>query len=177
MSESIKSRIRTIPNHPKPGVMFRDITTLLLDPEALRAAVDGLLAAFSGTRIDKVAGVEARGFILGGAIAYQLQSGFVPVRKRGKLPWNTFGQDYALEYGTDRVEIHTDAIAPGEQILLVDDLIATGGTAIAALDLIEQTGGKVIGCGFIVDLPDLGGSRRLRERGARVHALCEFEGD
>ena len=132
MSESIKSRIRTIPNHPKPGVMFRDITTLLLDPEALRAAVDGLLAAFSGTRIDKVAGVEARGFILGGAIAYQLQSGFVPVRKRGKLPWNTFGQDYALEYGTDRVEIHTDAIAPGEQILLVDDLIATGYSVASA---------------------------------------------
>ena len=177
MSESIKSRIRTIPNHPKSGVMFRDITTLLLDPEGLRSAVDGLLAPFTSTRIDKVAGVEARGFILGGAVAYQLQAGFVPVRKRGKLPWNTFGQDYALEYGTDRVEIHTDAIAPGEQILLVDDLIATGGTAIAALDLIEQTGGKVIGCAFIVDLPDLGGSRRLRERGARVSTLCEFEGD
>lgn len=177
MSESFKSRIRTIPNHPKPGVMFRDITTLLLDPEGLRSAVDGLLAPFTGTRIDKVAGVEARGFILGGAVAYQLQAGFVPVRKRGKLPWNTFGQDYALEYGTDRVEIHTDAIAPGEQILLVDDLIATGGTAIAALDLIEQTGGKVVGCAFIVDLPDLGGSRRLRERGASVSTLCEFEGD
>jgi adenine phosphoribosyltransferase len=177
MSDSIKSRIRTIPNHPKPGVMFRDITTLLLDPEGLRDAVDGLLTSFTGTRIDKVAGVEARGFILGGAVAYQLQAGFVPVRKRGKLPWNTFGQDYALEYGTDRVEIHTDAIAPGEQILLVDDLIATGGTAIAALDLIEQTGGKVVGCAFIVDLPDLGGSRRLRERGAQVHTLCEFEGD
>ena len=177
MSESIKSRIRTIPNHPKPGVMFRDITTLLLDPDALRAAVDGLLAAFTGTRIDKVAGVEARGFILGGAVAYQLQAGFVPVRKRGKLPWNTFGQDYALEYGTDRVEIHTDAIAAGEQILLVDDLIATGGTALAALDLIEQSGGRVVGCAFVVDLPDLGGSRRLRERGVEVRALCEFEGE
>jgi adenine phosphoribosyltransferase len=177
MSESIKARIRTIPDHPKPGVMFRDITTLLLDPQGLRDAVDGLLAPFTGSRVDKVAGVEARGFILGGAVAHRLEAGFVPVRKRGKLPWNTVGLDYALEYGTDRVEIHTDAIAPGEQILLVDDLIATGGTALAALDLIEQTGGKVVGCAFIVDLPDLGGSRRLRERGALVHALCEFEGD
>ncbi|HXK26579.1 MAG TPA: adenine phosphoribosyltransferase [Myxococcota bacterium] len=174
---SIKSRIRTIPDHPKPGVMFRDITTLLLDPEGLRGAVDGMLAAFAGVHVDKVAGIEARGFILGGAVAYRLGAGFVPVRKKGKLPWNTVGQDYALEYGTDRVEIHTDAIAAGEQILLVDDLIATGGTANAALELIEQTGGKVVGCAFIVDLPDLGGSRRLRERGVPVRALCEFEGE
>ena len=174
---SIKSRIRTIPDHPKPGVMFRDITTLLLDPEGLRGAVDGMLAAFSGARVDKVAGIEARGFILGGAVAYRLGAGFVPVRKKGKLPWNTVGQDYTLEYGTDRVEIHTDAIATGEQILLVDDLIATGGTANAALELIQKAGGKVVGCAFIIDLPDLGGSRRLRERGVSVRALCEFEGE
>jgi adenine phosphoribosyltransferase len=173
----IKSRIRTIPDHPKPGVMFRDITTLLRDAEGMRSAIDGLLEAFAGVRVDKVAGIEARGFILGGAVAYRLGAGFVPVRKKGKLPGNTLGQDYALEYGTDRVEIHTDAIEAGEQILLVDDLIATGGTAIAALELIEQTGGKVVGCAFIVDLPDLGGSRRLRERGAVVRTLCEFEGD
>jgi adenine phosphoribosyltransferase len=173
----IKSRIRTIPDHPKPGVMFRDITTLLLDPAGLRGAVDGLLAAFAGVRVDKVAGIEARGFILGGAVAYRLDAGFVPVRKKGKLPWNTVGQDYALEYGTDRVEIHTDAIAAGDQVLLVDDLIATGGTANAALELIEHTGGKVVGCAFIVDLPELGGSRRLRERGVAVRALCEFEGE
>ena len=177
MPRSIKSRIRTIPDHPKPGVMFRDITTLLLDPEGLRGAVDGLLAAFSGVRVDKVAGIEARGFILGGAVAYRLGAGFVPVRKKGKLPWNTVGQDYALEYGTDRVEIHTDAIAAGDQILLVDDLIATGGTANAALELIQKAGGKVVGCAFIIDLPDLGGSRRLRERGVAVRALCEFEGE
>jgi adenine phosphoribosyltransferase len=174
---SIKSRIRTIPDHPKPGVMFRDITTLLQDPKGLREAVDGLCAAFAGRRIDKVAGIEARGFILGGAVAHQLGAGFVPVRKHGKLPWTTLGQDYALEYGTDRVEVHTDAIAAGESILVVDDLIATGGTAAATLDLIERTGGRVVGCAFVIDLPDLGGSKRLRDRGVLVHALCEFEGD
>ena len=174
---SIKSRIRTIPDHPKAGVMFRDITTLLQHPKGLREAIDGLCAAFAGMRVDKVAGIEARGFILGGAVAHQLGAGFVPVRKKGKLPWKTVGQDYALEYGTDRVEVHTDAIAPGEEILLVDDLIATGGTISAALDLIERIGGRVVGCAFVIDLPDLGGSKRLRERGVQVHALCEFEGD
>ena len=174
---SIKSLIRTIPDHPKPGVMFRDITTLLQDPKGLHDAVEGLAESFAGRHVDKVAGIEARGFILGGAVAQRLSAGFVPVRKRGKLPWNTLGQDYALEYGTDRVEIHTDAIARGEEILLVDDLIATGGTALAALDLIERTGGRVIGCAFVVDLPDLGGSRRVRARGIEVRALCEFEGE
>ena len=174
---SIKSRIRTIPDHPKAGVMFRDITTLLQHPKGLREAIDGLCAAFAGMRVDKVAGIEARGFILGGAVAHQLGAGFVPVRKKGKLPWKTVGQDYALEYGTDRVEMHTDAIAPGEEILLVDDLIATGGTISAALDLIERIGGRVVGCAFVIDLPDLGGSQRLRARGVHVHALCEFEGD
>jgi adenine phosphoribosyltransferase len=173
---SIKSLIRTIPDYPKAGILFRDITTLLLDPKGLHDAVDGMAAAFAGRGVVKVAGIEARGFILGGAVARQLGAGFVPVRKRGKLPWQTLGQDYALEYGTDRVEIHTDAIAIGEPILVVDDLIATGGTAAATLDLIERTGGRVVGCAFVVDLPELGGSRRLRARGVPVHTLCEFEG-
>jgi adenine phosphoribosyltransferase len=174
---SIKTLIRTIPDYPKAGVQFRDITTLLQDAKGLREAVDGLCAGFAGRRVDKVVGIEARGFILGGAVAHQLGAGFVAVRKKGKLPWNTVGRDYALEYGTDRVEVHTDAIAPGEQLLVVDDLIATGGTISAALDLIEHVGGHVVGCAFVIDLPDLGGSKRLRERGVRVHALCEFEGD
>ena len=173
----IRDLIRTIPDHPKPGILFRDITTLLQDPQGLRSAVDGLAGAFAPRRVDKVAGIEARGFILGGAVAHVLGAGFVPVRKHGKLPWNTLGQDYALEYGSDRVEIHTDAIRPGEHILVVDDLIATGGTAAATLELIERTGGRVVGCAFVIDLPDLGGSRRLRARGVQVHALCEFEGE
>lgn len=173
----IKSRIRTIPDYPKAGIQFRDITTLLQDPVGMRIAVEKLAAPYKGVRIDKVAGIEARGFIVGGAVAHQLEAGFIPVRKKGKLPWNTIGRDYELEYGTDRVEIHTDAILEGEQILLVDDLIATGGTAVAAIDLIRQAGGEIVGASFIVDLPDLGGSRLLRERGVTPHALCEFEGD
>jgi adenine phosphoribosyltransferase len=174
---SIKSRIRTIPDHPKPGVQFRDITTLLQDPAGMRETLERLGAPYRGVRVDKVAGIEARGFILGGALAHQLGAGFVPVRKRGKLPFNTVGQDYALEYGTDRVEIHTDAIVPGEAILLVDDLVATGGTALAAVELIRKIGGEVIGCACIVDLPELGGSRRLRDAGVALHVLCEFEGE
>jgi len=156
----IKSRIRTIPNYPKPGVMFRDVTTLLGDPLGFRKCVDELVQPFTGNSIDLVAGIEARGFILGGAVAHQLSVGFVPVRKKGKLPWETIGEDYELEYGTDRVEIHRDAIAPGSRVLLVDDLIATGGTAEASIRLIEQAGGAVIGCSFIVDLPELGGRKR-----------------
>jgi len=174
---SLKSLIRTIPDHPKPGILFRDITTLLKDAHGLHSAVEGLVAAVGGRRVDTVAGIEARGFILGGAVAHRLDAGFVPVRKRGKLPFATLAQDYELEYGTDRVEIHTDAVHAGQQILLVDDLIATGGTACAALDLIARAGGTVVGCAFVVDLPDLGGSRRLRERGVPVHTLCEFEGE
>ena len=173
----LKSRIRTIPDYPKPGIQFRDITTLLQDPVGLRIVVDRLCEPFKGVRVDKVAGIEARGFILGGAVAHQLESGFVPVRKKGRLPWTTIGQDYALEYGTDRVEIHTDAILEGEAILVVDDLVATGGTAAAAIDLISQVGGEIVGCSCIVDLPDLGGSRALRERGIEFRALCEFEGE
>ena len=176
-SEPIKSRIRTIPDHPKPGIQFRDITTLLQDPIGMHLAVQQIAGAFKGVGVDKVAGIEARGFILGGAVAVALEAGFVAVRKAGKLPHTTIGVDYELEYGTDRVEIHTDAIHRGERVLVVDDLIATGGTALASVELIEQAGGEVVGCGFIVDLPDLGGAARLRERGLRVYSLCSFEGE
>lgn len=174
---TIKSRIRTIPDYPKPGIQFRDITTLLQDPVGMRIVIDRLCEPFRDVRVDKVAGVEARGFILAGAVAYRLEAGFVPVRKRGKLPWQTVGQDYSLEYGTDRVEIHTDAILEGESILLVDDLVATGGTSLATAELIAQVGGRIVGCSCIVDLPDLGGSRLLRERGIEFRSLCEFEGE
>ena len=173
---AIKSRIRSIPDYPKPGIIFRDITTLLQDPVGFRVTVEGLVQHFQAGRIDKVAGVEARGFILGGAVAHQLDAGFIPVRKKGKLPWQTIGQDYALEYGTDRVEIHTDAILEGERVLLIDDLIATGGTAAAAIELIRQTGGKIVGAAFVIDLPDLGGRKRIEGMGVDIVALCAFEG-
>ncbi len=172
----LKSRIRTIPDYPKPGIMFRDITTLLQDPQGFRKTVDELVQLHVQSRIDKVAGIEARGFILGGAVAHQLGVGFVPVRKKGKLPYETIQEDYELEYGTDTVEIHSDAVLPGESILLVDDLIATGGTAEAALRLIRRTGGEVIGSAFVVELPDLGGRRRLENMGCEVLSLCSFEG-
>ena len=172
-----KSRIRTVPHYPKPGVMFRDITTLLKDATGLQLAVKSLADHFRGYPIDKVAGIEARGFILGAAVAYELGLGFIPVRKKGKLPAKTIGQDYALEYGTDRIELHADAISPGESILLIDDLIATGGTAAAACALIQRMGGNIQGCGFVIDLPDLGGRQRLEDQGFSVFALCEFEGD
>ncbi len=175
--EVIKSRIRTIPDYPKPGIQFRDITTLLLDAEGFRTTLAALVAPFQDRTLDKVAGIEARGFILGGAVAHQLDKGFVPVRKMGKLPWDTIGQDYELEYGSDRVEIHTDAIRAGERVLLIDDLIATGGTALATIRLIEQAGGQVMACAFVIDLPELGGRRRLIEAGHETHALCSFEGE
>jgi adenine phosphoribosyltransferase len=175
--EPFKSRIRTIPDHPKPGIQFRDITTLLQDPVGLHLSVQQLASVFKGVGVSKVAGIEARGFILGGAVAVALEAGFVAVRKAGKLPHTTIGVDYDLEYGTDRVEIHTDAIHRGERVLVIDDLIATGGTALASVELIERAGGEVVGCGFIIDLPDLGGAARLRERGLRVHSLCAFEGE
>ena len=170
------SVIRSIPDYPKPGIIFRDITTLLGNPRAFRRAVDELVQPYAGVRIDKVAGIEARGFILGGAVAHQLSVGFVPVRKKGKLPWKTIGQQYQLEYGVDIIEIHEDAIKPGERILIVDDLIATGGTAEAAAKLITRTGGLVAGAAFLVDLPDLGGLDLLRSHGVRTHALMAFEG-
>ena len=173
----IKSRIRTIPHYPKEGIMFRDITTLLQDPFGFRKVVDELVQPYAGVRIDVVAGIEARGFILGGAVAHQLSVGFVPVRKKGKLPHETFSQEYQLEYGTDEVEIHQDAVRRGEQVLLVDDLIATGGTAEAAVKLIRQAGGEVAGCSFIIDLPDIGGRKKVEALGVKVLALCEFEGE
>ena len=173
----IKSRIRTIPDHPKPGIQFRDITTLLQDPVGLRLSVEGLVKPFQGEKIDKVVGIEARGFILGGAVALELGVGFVPVRKPGKLPYETIGQDYELEYGTDRIEMHTDAIAPGERVLLIDDLIATGGTAEAAIHVIEQAGGQLVGVGVVIDLPEVGGRKRIEALGHELVALCAFEGE
>ena len=173
----VSSVIRTIPDYPKPGIMFRDITTLLNDAQGFRRAVDELVLPHAGQKIDRVAGIEARGFILGGAVAHQLSVGFIPVRKKGKLPWTTIEQAYELEYGTDHVEIHTDSVGPGDQVLLVDDLIATGGTAEAAIKLIERLGGTVVACSFIVDLPDLGGRRRLEAMGKPVITLCAFEGE
>jgi adenine phosphoribosyltransferase len=173
---NIKDAIRTIPDHPKPGIMFRDITTLLGNARAFRTVVDQLVQPYAGIRIDKVAGIEARGFILGGAVAHQLSIGFVPVRKKGKLPWRTVSQDYDLEYGTDTMEMHADALQPGEQVLIVDDLIATGGTAFAAVKLIEQLGAQVAGASFVVDLPELGGLQKLRALGIRADVLCAFEG-
>lgn len=173
---NIKDAIRAIPDYPKPGIMFRDITTLLGNARAFRTVVDLLVQPYAGIRIDKVAGIEARGFILGGAVAHQLSVGFVPVRKKGKLPAKTVRAEYALEYGSDAVEIHSDALQPGEQVLIVDDLIATGGTALAAVNLIEQLGARAIGASFVVDLPELGGMAKLRALNLRVEALCAFEG-
>jgi adenine phosphoribosyltransferase len=173
---NIKDAIRTIPDHPKPGIMFRDITTLLGNARAFRTVVDQLVQPYAGIRIDKVAGIEARGFILGGAVAHQLSVGFAPVRKQGKLPWRTVAQEYALEYRTDTVEMHADALQAGDQVLIVDDLIATGGTAFAAVKLIEQLGAQVAGASFVVDLPELGGLEKLRALGIRADALCAFEG-
>jgi adenine phosphoribosyltransferase len=173
----IKSLIRTIPDYPKPGIMFRDITTLLLDADGVRYTVSQLAEPFRGASIDKVAGVEARGFIFGVAVAIELGVGFVPVRKSGKLPHEVVGEDYDLEYGTDRVELHRDAVGAGERVLLVDDLIATGGTAEAASNVISSAGGDVVACAFVVDLPDLGGRVRLEAAGNRVVTLCEFEGE
>lgn len=173
----IKSKIRTVPHYPKQGIQFRDITTLLKDPIGLRITIDELARRYADMKIDKIAGIEARGFILGAPLAYVLGKGFIPIRKKGKLPAETIGHDYELEYGTDRIEIHTDAIAPGERVLLVDDLIATGGTAEAACKLIEKMGGEIVECCFIIDLPDIGGRARLEKHGQKVFALCEFEGD
>ncbi len=168
--------VRSIPDYPKPGIIFRDITTLLGNPRAFRRAVDELVQPYAGVRIDKVAGIEARGFILGGAVAHQLSTGFIPVRKRGKLPWKVLGEDYDLEYGTDRIEIHQDAVGKGENIIVVDDLIATGGTAFAAIKLLERAGGKVVGCCFVIDLPDLGGADKIRALGKEVTTLVQFGG-
>jgi adenine phosphoribosyltransferase len=168
--------IRTIPDYPKKGIMFRDITTLLGNARAFRRAVDELVQPYAGVRIDKVAGIEARGFILGGAVAHQLSVGFVPVRKKGKLPYTVLGEDYDLEYGKDRVEIHSDAVKAGDHVIVVDDLIATGGTCFAAVRLLERAGAKVIGCSFVIDLPELGGADKIRALGMEVTTLVRFEG-
>ncbi len=172
----IASLIRTIPNHPKQGIMFRDITTLLKDAVGLRIAVNEFVNRYSGMNIQKVAGIESRGFILGAPIAYMLGVGFVPIRKKGKLPYQTIAQEYELEYGTDVIEVHTDAVTEGERVLLVDDLIATGGTAEAAVKLLSALKAEVVECGFVVDLPELGGRARLEAMGQSVFTLCAFDG-
>jgi adenine phosphoribosyltransferase len=172
----IKRYIRTIPDYPKKGILFRDITTLLANLHAFRAAVDELAWPFLKGDIDYVAGIEARGFILGGAVAHVLGRGFVPIRKKGKLPHRVIGQEYALEYGVDTIEIHADAISKGDRILLIDDLVATGGTANAAIDLIRKSAGDVVAAAFVIDLPDIGGSQRLRDKGVKIPTLVSFEG-
>ncbi len=175
-TKTVQDYIRTIPDFPHEGILFRDVTTLFGDPRGFRLAVDQLLSPFVGQQIDLVAGLEARGFILGGAVAHQLSKGFVPIRKKGKLPGKTIEQEYELEYGSATVEMHDDAVEAGHKVLLVDDLLATGGTAEAGIKLIEQLGGEVVGCAFVVDLPDLGGREKLEAMGLTVHAICAYEG-
>lgn len=177
MTEGIASFIRTVPDYPKPGILFRDVTGLLEDARGLRMAVDSLVHRYIDREIDVVAGIEARGFIFGTAVAYELGVGFVPTRKAGKLPGEVVGIDYELEYGTDRMEMHVDAISDGARVLLIDDLIATGGTALAALQLIKDVGGHVAEACFVIDLPDLGGTARLEAAGCPTYALCSFEGE
>lgn len=178
MIESIRSKIRTIPDWPKKGIMFRDITTLLLDPVGLKQTAQALIEHYKNyNNIDVVCGIEARGFILAPIIAYELGLGFVPIRKKGKLPGETYSQEYQLEYGTDIMEIHNDAIKPGQNVLLVDDLLATGGTVLGAKKLIEQCQAHVLEACFIVDLPDLGGGQKLKENGINCYKLVDFEGE
>lgn len=177
VSMNLADSIRAIPDYPRPGIVFRDITTLLGDARAFRRAVDELVQPFAGLKIAKIAGIEARGFILGGAVAHQLSAGFIPVRKKGKLPLETLRATYALEYGTDEIEIHRDAVQPGERVLLVDDLVATGGTAEAAVNLLAGLGAEVVAACFIVDLPELGGADKIRRLGVPVRTLVSFAGD
>ena len=172
----LKASIRTIPDYPKPGIMFRDITTLLGDARAFRRAVDELVQPWAGAKVDKVAGIEARGFILGGAVAHQLSAGFIPIRKKGKLPHKAVSIAYSLEYGLDEMEMHEDAVVAGERVIVVDDLVATGGTAEAAVKLLRQMGATVLAACFIVDLPDLGGAAKLRALDVPVRTLLAFEG-
>ncbi len=173
----IKRYIRAVPDYPKPGIQFYDVTTLLANRHGFRASVDELIWPFLGGDTDYVVGIEARGFILGGAVAHELGKGFVAIRKKGKLPAEVIGKDYDLEYGVDTIEIHADAIRDGDKVLLVDDLIATGGTADAAIDLIRQSGGQVVAAAFVIDLPFLGGAQRLRDKGVKVHTLVEFDSE
>ncbi len=172
----LRRLVRTIPDYPKPGILFRDVTTLFGDAKGFKAAIEGMAAPYLRGGVDAVAGIEARGFILGGAMADRLSCGFIPIRKKGKLPWKTIGQQYSLEYGVDIIEIHEDAIKPGERILIVDDLIATGGTAEAAVKLLRQLGAEVLAACFVIDLPELGGADRLRKLGVPVRTLIGFEG-
>ena len=177
LRDTLEAAIRTIPDYPKPGVMFRDITTLLGDARAFRRSIDELVHPYAGTKIDKIAGVEARGFILGGAMSHQLSAGFVPIRKKGKLPHDTVRIAYSLEYGVDEMEMHKDAVKTGERVILVDDLIATGGTAEGAVKLLQQMGAEVVAACFVIDLPDLGGRKKIEALGVPVQTLIEFEGD
>jgi adenine phosphoribosyltransferase len=176
LQDDLVAAIRNIPDYPKPGVMFRDITTLLGNPRAFRRAIDELVHPFAGTKIDKIAGIEARGFILGGAIAHQLSAGFIPIRKKGKLPHDTVRIAYSLEYGVDEMEMHRDAVQPGEKVILVDDLIATGGTAEGAVKLLRQMGAEIVAACFVIDLPELGGRKKLEELGVTVRTLISFDG-
>ena len=173
---TLADAIRTIPDYPKKGILFRDITTLLGDARAFRRAVDELVHPFAGAKIDKVAGIEARGFILGGAIAHQLSSGFVPIRKKGKLPHATISVAYSLEYGVDEMEMHRDGVLRGERVILVDDLIATGGTAEGAVKLLSSLGAEVVAACFVIDLPELGGADKIRKLGVPVRTLVQFDG-
>ncbi|MFN4271598.1 MAG: adenine phosphoribosyltransferase [Aliihoeflea sp.] len=176
LETTLLSAIRNIPDYPKPGIMFRDITTLLGDARAFRRAVDELVHPYAGMKVDKIAGIEARGFILGGAIAHQLSAGFIPIRKKGKLPHDTVRVAYSLEYGIDEMEMHKDAVQPGEKVILVDDLIATGGTAEGAVKLLTQMGAEIVAACFVIDLPDLGGRAKLEALGVDVNTLIAFEG-
>lgn len=175
----IKSKIRTIPDYPKKGIMFRDITTLIKDPVGFRLVIDNLTQRYitGKVKFDVIVGIESRGFIIGGALAYALGKGFIPIRKKGKLPAETVKQEYTLEYGTDVIEIHKDAFGKGTKVLLVDDLLATGGTALASATLIEKLGGKIAEIAFVVDLPDVGGAKRLKAKGYKIYSLTEFEGE
>ena len=172
----LAAAIRAIPDYPKKGILFRDITTLLGDAKAFRRAVEELVQPWAGTKMDKVAGMEARGFILGGAVAHQLSAGFIPIRKKGKLPHRTVSVTYALEYGVDEMEMHEDAVKTGERVILVDDLVATGGTAEGAIKLLRMMGAEVVAACFVIDLPDLGGARKIEALGVPVRALVAFEG-
>jgi len=173
--QKLKSLVRSLPDVPAPGVIFRDITTLLQNAEGFRRTVDKMVDFYPRERVDKVVGIEARGFILGSVVAERLSTGFIPIRKQGKLPGQTIGRDYTLEYGKDRLEIHADSLGKGERILLIDDLLATGGTAVAAIELLEAVGAIITGCGFVIDLPGLGGSERIRQQGYEVKTVMEFE--
>lgn len=175
--KSIRDKIRTVPHWPKEGIMFRDITTLLKDPIGLQECIDAFVQRYETVPFDYVVGIESRGFILGSALAYRLKKGFIPIRKKGKLPAETVSQEYELEYGTDHIEIHTDALSKGDRVLLIDDLIATGGTAVAAGQLLTKLGAQIHECCFVIDLPDLGGLQKLEQNGFSTFVLTSFEGE